>query len=114
MFRFSIRELMLVTLVVALVMGWALDHFNVSASRDKLARQSEGRGDFLRRLNIEITPNEFCDPGEFYSVSGGDVSSLPDSPTKRGFERAIKHYLQSEFASADKQPATSSSSDSSP
>jgi|GEM_PF-2778291 hypothetical protein len=35
MFRFSIRELMLVTLVAALVIAWAIDHRAVAASRDR-------------------------------------------------------------------------------
>src|SRR3954470_24780386 len=34
MFRFSIRELMLVTLVAAMGIAWAVDHWAVAASRD--------------------------------------------------------------------------------
>jgi hypothetical protein len=33
MFRFSIRELMLVTLVVAVSVGWAIDHWRPNPSR---------------------------------------------------------------------------------
>ena len=31
MFRFSVRELLLITAVVALVMGWGLDHWDLMA-----------------------------------------------------------------------------------
>ena len=34
MFRFSIRELMLVTLVVSMGIAWAIDHRAVAATRD--------------------------------------------------------------------------------
>jgi hypothetical protein len=90
MFRFSIRDLMLATLVVGLSLGWGMDHFNLSASCDKLARQCKGRGDFLERLNVKITPAGEADYGEGYGMSGSDVIALPDCDFKRSFERILK------------------------
>ena len=36
MFRFTIRELVLVTAVVALVLGWCLDHRQATSRRENL------------------------------------------------------------------------------
>ena len=49
MFRFSIRELMLMTLVVALVIGWWLEH-RKQQSMDDAREFAEWQRDSLTRL----------------------------------------------------------------
>jgi hypothetical protein len=44
MFRFSIRELMLVTLVVGLVVGWGLDHLRLSKSLSEAEKWRKAAG----------------------------------------------------------------------
>ena len=54
MFRFSIRELMLLTLVVALFVGWAIDHWRTMDSHLKAMIKSEIKSEAMEtKLKIE-------------------------------------------------------------
>jgi hypothetical protein len=53
MFRFSIRELMLVTLVVAVSVGWAIDHWRPNPSR-KVAIRYNAMEEGLKLLGYEV------------------------------------------------------------
>ena len=50
MFRFSIRELMLVTLVVAVSVGWAIDHWRPSNPSRKVAIRYNAMEEGLKLL----------------------------------------------------------------
>jgi hypothetical protein len=54
MFRFSIRELMLVTLVVALVAGWAIDHWRPNNPYLKLEIRAIAMEEGLKLLGYEV------------------------------------------------------------
>ena len=54
MFRFTIRELVLLTLVVALGMGWWLDHRIVAARNDSLWSHMLRKDHALTRISLEI------------------------------------------------------------
>ena len=43
MFRFSIRELMLITLVVGLTVGWWIDHRQNTSTLKKFIQEQEAR-----------------------------------------------------------------------
>jgi len=44
MFRFSIREIVLVTIIVALVCGWAIDHYKMDDEVWRLRWELNSRG----------------------------------------------------------------------
>jgi hypothetical protein len=50
MFRFSIRELMLLTLVTGLVMGWGLDHLKLSQALTEAVKWRTSAGALERHL----------------------------------------------------------------
>ena len=52
MFRFSIRELMLVTTVVALGVAWFVEHTRAQAAL-KSAKEACGKAEFWERINRE-------------------------------------------------------------
>lgn len=54
MFRFSIRELMLVTLVVALSVGWAIDHWRTNSAYRNAMIRSEAMETKLRIEDYEV------------------------------------------------------------
>lgn len=54
MFRFSIREMMLVTLVVALVVGWAIDHWRPNNAYRKMAIRYTAMEESLKLLGYEV------------------------------------------------------------
>ena len=39
MFRFTIRDVLLVTVIVGLAVGWAVDHWRLAGAREKQAYQ---------------------------------------------------------------------------
>jgi|GEM_PF-2946988 len=54
MFRFSIRELMLVTLVVAVSVGWAIDHWRPSNIYRKMDLENGVMKEGLKFLGYEV------------------------------------------------------------
>ena len=54
MFRFSIRELMLVTLVVAISVGWAVNHWRTNDANIKAMIKSDAMEDKLRIEGYEV------------------------------------------------------------
>jgi len=81
MFRFTLRELVLVTAVVALVLGWCLDHRQAASTRENLeldfahlkanltrasqyswnlTRQRDKLRDQLQELRDRMASNELC------------------------------------------------------
>ena len=54
MFRFSIRELMLVTLVVALAVAWWVEHKHFSEEHLKVRAFEEYHRGELRGVNAEL------------------------------------------------------------
>ena len=54
MFRFSIRELMLVTLVVAVSVGWAIDHWRPSNIYRKMALENGVMMEGLKFLGYNV------------------------------------------------------------
>src|SRR6476659_4170633 len=72
MFRFSIRELMLVTLVAAMLLAWWLDHQrlqqkaklaeNFSACSISLARRLENHGEYITLFACGVPSLEIRDP----------------------------------------------------
>ena len=54
MFRFSIRELMLVTLVVALSAGWAIDHWRPNNPHLKAEIRDLAMENGLKSLGYEV------------------------------------------------------------
>jgi hypothetical protein len=81
MFRFSIRELMLVTLVVALVVGWWLDHRHFAGKANyymEVYRQwrerVEGIDSMLTHLGFEIREEDFSKSYTFPSCLREKVS----------------------------------------
>ena len=54
MFRFSIRELMLVTLVVAMGIAWLAEHRRAVAASDRIHRFAERRQHEYRGLNKDL------------------------------------------------------------
>ena len=54
MFRFSIRELMLVTLVVALSVGWAIDHWRPNNPCLKAELRNMTMEEALKLLGYEV------------------------------------------------------------
>ena len=77
MFRFSIRELMLVTLVTALIVGWCLDHGIQAASSKKSALEAaKWKREFRDEIRVhrEIVESwgfkvtESGEPGQNYHV----------------------------------------------
>jgi len=54
MFRFSIRELMLVTLVAAMGVGWAIDHWRPNNPYRKMAIRSTAMEESLKLLGYEV------------------------------------------------------------
>jgi hypothetical protein len=72
MFRFSIRELLLVTLVVAMGMAWWLDHNAIATEAGNYKTATKHLGDtvnlldeYLKELGFEI------------QVEGNDKSYIP-------------------------------------
>ena len=56
MFRFSIRELMLVTLVVAVSVGWAIDHWRPSNIYRKMDMENGVMKEGLKYWLAEALP----------------------------------------------------------
>ena len=54
--KFSIRDLLLVTVIVALVLGWTLDHFTATGERQRLESELASSRDRERLaiLNKEV------------------------------------------------------------
>jgi len=80
MFRFTIRELVLLTLVVALGVGWWLDHRRVVPLQkrcDRLVKLAEATVGVFRRLGAEAT---FEDD----NISIGRWNSIPPDPFETG------------------------------
>ena len=76
MFRFTIRELVLLTLVVAMGVGWWLEHRQVVPLRkrcDRLVNLAEATVGIFRRLGAEAT-------FENDNISIGQWNSIPPDP----------------------------------
>jgi len=58
MFRFSIREIFLVTLIVAMGLGWAIDHRSLCRQLDSWQFRANTWGDHLRDMGWEPTYTE--------------------------------------------------------
>jgi hypothetical protein len=54
MFRFSIRELMLVTAVIAFALAWLAEHRRAVAASDRIHRFEERRQHEYRGLNKDL------------------------------------------------------------
>ena len=84
MFRFSIRELMLVTLVVATSIGWWLDHRAQSDSVYLLRQANEARESHLEAMDGMLTMSGFKITEEFgekyYRPPPGVIYPLPSAP----------------------------------
>jgi hypothetical protein len=74
MFRFTIRELFLLTIIVALGVGWFVEHYQHLTWKwraDVLANQSKNEG-----WTIEYRPKD-NPPGMRMTVPGGDTGNNP-------------------------------------
>jgi len=84
MFRFSIRELMLVTLVVAMGLGWCLDHRLQSDSAILLRQAKEARESRLEAMEGMLTLCGFKITEEFgekyYRPPPGIIYPLSSAP----------------------------------
>ena len=74
MFRFTIRELVLVTLVVALALGWSIDHVSLRNSENQLhGLVHEMAVDWSAEVGHAIT---------YPLPSGGTLDVPPPSPAR--------------------------------
>jgi hypothetical protein len=62
--RFSIRDLLLLVVVVALVVGWWLDHRGQARNHDQFVRQSNDEIQMLliQEMEAKIRANEIAAP----------------------------------------------------
>jgi hypothetical protein len=112
MFRFSVRELMLVTLVVGLALGWGVDRAKLSALCAKLVGQCEQRKHWLSELGVTVEP-DFVGDGEHITMPGSKIEHLPDSPYKRRAIAAIaahRHMAAMNAKAADQPDSPASPS----
>src|SRR6185295_5548692 len=57
MFRFSIRDLLMVTLLVAIAMGWGVDHYRASTQERQLRQAGEKTAESLREAERKTAEN---------------------------------------------------------
>jgi hypothetical protein len=67
MFRFSIRELMLVTVIVALAAGWWVDRSGMAAALDRI--QADYSGWKLLPDGTLLAPDNFVIPESYHGVA---------------------------------------------
>jgi hypothetical protein len=93
MFRFSIRELMLVTLVAGLVLGWWVDHWVAARRLAESTKRSERLKGVL--LDAKAAVDVLMVPQE---QSGSSVVFMPD------FDSVLGHGAQrKEFKPQDRR-----------
>jgi hypothetical protein len=74
MFRFSIREMMLLTLVVALVLGWLVDRSRLAA----LAKDAESFRTLSQALAIQLRSKNLG--SNIQIIVDGDIVRLRSAP----------------------------------
>ena len=94
MFRFSIRELMLVTLVAGVLLGWGVDHRHHRALQKENEELRDTNGDFAKLLNdagytVQLLRN----------LPGGGYGILVRFPNGGG----VKFAMSSDFAILNQQ-----------
>ena len=95
MFRFSIRELMLVTLVAGVLLGWGMDHRNHRVLREENEELRDANGDFAKLLK------DAGYPVQLLCNSGGGYGILVRFPNGGG----VKYARSSDFAIFNQQAA---------
>jgi hypothetical protein len=87
--KFSIRDLLLVTVIVALSLGWWIDHRRQStteaAMRESQRKAEEQLSQLLRALESRGESVEFSDL--FVTIRSRDKVALYGAPTAEGLRR---------------------------